>query len=230
MTQWSVSRRTFPCATCWSTATATSVPSMETPPRPIDTPRRVCQSSATRCCATSIKTPSTGTRISMNREKSRACSRPGSRTCWSTALPVSPSVWQRIFRPITSARSSTRVSAFWKTPRQICLTSWSISKARISQRAVSSWAEAASAPPTRPAAVKLPSAPELSSRSSARTASASSSPSFPIRSTNVSSLPPWPTRCATSASRASPISAMKPTVTVCASSSSSKKTRTRRWS
>ncbi len=69
-----------------------------------------------------------------------------------------------------------------------------------------------------------------SSRSSARTASASSSPSFPIRSTSASSLPRWQTRCATSASRASPISATKPTATVCASSSSSKRTPTRRWS
>ena len=50
------------------------------PPAAFVTPRRACRSSATRCCAISIKTPSTGTRISMNREKSRACSRPDSRT------------------------------------------------------------------------------------------------------------------------------------------------------
>ena len=203
---------------------------MAIPPRPTVTPRRACRSSATRCCATSIKTPSIGTRTSMNREKSRACSRPDSRTCWSTALPVSRLAWRQTFRPITSARSSTHASAFWKIRRQICSTSWSTFRAPISRRAVSSWAEAASAPPTRPAAVKSPSVPEPSSRSSARTASASSSPSFPIRSTNASSLPPWPTRCATSASRVFPISAMKPTATVCASSSSSKRTRTRRWS
>ena len=140
MTQWSASRRTFPCATCWSTATATSALSMATPPRPTVTPRRACRSSATRCCATSIKTPSIGTRTSTSREKSRACSRPGSRTCWSTALPVSRSAWRQIFRPTTSARSSTRASAFWKIPRPICSTSWSTFTGPISRRAVSSWA------------------------------------------------------------------------------------------
>ena len=43
--------RISPCAIRLSTATATSVPLTAIPLRPIVTPRRVCRSSATRCCA-----------------------------------------------------------------------------------------------------------------------------------------------------------------------------------
>ena len=227
-TRWSVWRRIFPCATCSLTGTATSAPSTETLPRRIDTPRRACRSSATRCCATSIRTPSTGTRTSTSQEKSRVCCRPVFRTCWSTARRELLSAWRRIFRRTICARSSTPVSACWITPRQICSTSWTTSRVRISRRTASSWGAAASAPPTPPAAAKLPSARARSSKSSGRTGSASSLPSFPIRSTSASSLPRWQIRCATSASRASPISATRQTATVCASSLSSKRTPTRR--
>ena len=57
-------------------------------------------------------------------------------------------------------------------------------------------------------------------RSSARTGRASSSTSCPIRSTSGCSFRPSPIRCATSASRAFPICATRPTAMVCASSSS----------
>ena len=39
--------------------------------------------------------PSTGTRTSMRDARSPACCPRASRTCWSTVLPVSPSVWRR---------------------------------------------------------------------------------------------------------------------------------------
>ena len=48
--------------------------------------------------ATSTRIRSPGIRTSTNREKSRACSRPASRTCWSTARAASPSAWRRISR------------------------------------------------------------------------------------------------------------------------------------
>ena len=71
------------------------------PRPPIDTPRRACRRSPTKCCATSTRTPSTGTRTLTKRAASRACSRAGSRTCWSMAAPALPSAWQRTSRRTT---------------------------------------------------------------------------------------------------------------------------------
>ncbi len=50
-----------------------------------------------------------------SQERSPACCPAASRTCWSTAQPVSPSAWPPTSRPTTCARSSTPASACWIT-------------------------------------------------------------------------------------------------------------------
>ena len=63
----------------------------------------------------------------------------------------SPWAWPRTSRPTTCGRSSTPLSACWKTRRRIWPISCSTSRARIFPPRASSWAGPASALPTPPA-------------------------------------------------------------------------------
>ena len=116
-TPWSAWPRTSPCATCWWTATATSVPSTAIPPRPTVTPRPACPSWPTRCCGTLRRTPWIGTPTLTRPGRSPRCFPPGSQTCWSTAPAASPWAWPPTSRPTICGRSSMPSSACWMIRR-----------------------------------------------------------------------------------------------------------------
>ena len=77
--------RTSRCAIRWSTGRGTSARSTATRRRRTATPRRGSPGSRWRCWRTSTRTPSTSRPTSTTGSRSRRSSRPGSRTCWSTA-------------------------------------------------------------------------------------------------------------------------------------------------
>ena len=66
-------------------------------------------------CAISTRTPSIGIRTSTRAARSRECSPPDSRICWSTVRRALRSAWQRASRRTTSRKSSTPASACWTT-------------------------------------------------------------------------------------------------------------------
>ena len=77
------------------------------PPRPRWPPR---------CCATSTPRRSTSRPTTTAPSRSRSCCPRGSRTCWSTAAPGSPSAWRPTSRRTTCARWSAATIAYIDDP------------------------------------------------------------------------------------------------------------------
>ena len=90
-------------------ARATSAPRATTRPRRRGTPSARWRRSPWRWCGTSTRTPSTSATTTTAARRSPSSCPPGSRTCWSTAAPASPSAWRRTSRRTTCARSPTGV-------------------------------------------------------------------------------------------------------------------------
>ena len=144
-------------------------------------------------------------------------------TCSSTARPASPSAWRPTSRRTTSVRCSTRPSTSSKNPdgdarRHDALSSL----APTSRRAVSSTgARASSRRSARAAAPSSCARASTWSRVPHRpTASRSSSPRSPTRSTRPACTPTSASSFATNGSKASPRRATSPTATGSGSSSS----------
>ena len=192
------------------------------PPAAMRYTEAACPRSPRRCCSTSTKKPSISCPTSTTASRSRRCCRRAFPTCWSTARPASPWAWPPTSRRTTSTRSATPSAYLIDNPDATVDDLMQFVKGPdfptggiilgtegIQQRLRH-----------RPRRIVVQAKAHSSRTPPARSASRSSSPSCPTRSTR----PPWssasPSWSRTRRSTASATCATSPTARACASSSS----------